>query len=104
VQSSGRPSKCRLILRPDGLARDPARQDGGASGPHGIGPDERDQRGGDLAELLDERAKLETVIAPLREELALSEVLAASGAVPRQVVHSGAALAEVAPEGDALEI
>jgi adhesin transport system membrane fusion protein len=57
---------------------------------------QRDQREGDLAELLAERTKLETVIAPLREELALTEELAASGAVPRiELLRLSARLAEL---------
>jgi adhesin transport system membrane fusion protein len=60
---------------------------------------QRDQRRGDLAELLAERAKLETVVAPLREELILTEDLAASGAVPRiELLRLRARLAEL--EGD----
>jgi adhesin transport system membrane fusion protein len=60
---------------------------------------QRDQRQGDLAELLAERAKLETVVAPLREELALTEDLAASGAVPRiELLRLRARLAEL--DGD----
>ena len=60
---------------------------------------QRDQRRGDLAELLAERAKLETVIAPLREELDLTEDLAASGAVPRiELLRLRSRLAEL--EGD----
>jgi adhesin transport system membrane fusion protein len=60
---------------------------------------QRDQRQGDLAELLAERAKLETVMAPLREELTLTEELAASGAVPRiELLRLRSRLAEI--EGD----
>ncbi len=60
---------------------------------------QRDQRQGDLAELLAERAKLETVMAPLREELTLTEELAASGAVPRiELLRLRSRLAEL--EGD----
>jgi membrane fusion protein, adhesin transport system len=57
------------------------------------------QRRGDLDELLAERAKRETVIAPLREELALTEDLATSGAVPRiELLRLRSRLAEI--EGD----
>jgi adhesin transport system membrane fusion protein len=57
---------------------------------------QRDQREGDLEELLAERTKLETVIAPMREELALTEELAASGAVPRiELLRLRARLAEL---------
>jgi adhesin transport system membrane fusion protein len=58
-----------------------------------------DQRLAALAELLAERAKLETVIAPLREELSLTEDLAASGAVPRiEVLRLRSRLAELEGE------
>jgi membrane fusion protein, adhesin transport system len=58
-----------------------------------------DQRRGDLAELLAGRTKMETVIEPLREELALTEVLAASGAVPRiELLRLRSRIAEL--EGD----
>jgi membrane fusion protein, adhesin transport system len=58
-----------------------------------------DQRRGDLAELLAGRAKMETVIEPLREELALTEDLAASGAVPRiELLRLRSRIAEL--EGD----
>jgi adhesin transport system membrane fusion protein len=58
-----------------------------------------DQRRGDLAELLAGRTKMETVIEPLREELALTEDLAASGAVPRiELLRLRSRIAEL--EGD----
>jgi adhesin transport system membrane fusion protein len=60
---------------------------------------QRDQRQGDLAELLAGRTKLETVIAPLREELALTESLVETGAVPRiELLRLRSRLAEL--EGD----
>ncbi len=55
-----------------------------------------DQRRGDLDELLAQRAKLETVIEPMREELALTESLVASGAVARiEVLRLRSRLAEL---------
>jgi membrane fusion protein, adhesin transport system len=58
-----------------------------------------DQRRAALEELLAERTKLETVIAPLREELELTEGLVGSGAVPRiELLRLRARLADL--EGD----
>ncbi len=55
-----------------------------------------DQRRGDLDELLAQRAKFETVIEPMREELALTENLVASGAVARiEVLRLRSRLAEL---------
>jgi membrane fusion protein, adhesin transport system len=55
-----------------------------------------DQRRGDLDELLAQRAKLETVIDPMREELDLTESLVASGAVARiEVLRLRSRLAEL---------
>jgi adhesin transport system membrane fusion protein len=60
---------------------------------------QRDQRQGDLTELLAQRTKLETVIEPLREELALTESLVETGAVPRiELLRLRSRLAEI--EGD----